>query len=84
MTLKDTVDLMLSNDWQDRFKAEYYQLKYRYQQLEKMLIFLKNGKLEFKPNCPITILETQLCNMKSYLTALEQRADIEGIELEKM
>lgn len=28
--LKDTIELMNSSDYKDRFKAEYYQLKIRY------------------------------------------------------
>lgn len=30
MELKDTVEMMLSADYKERFKAEYYQLKIRY------------------------------------------------------
>ena len=30
MDFKETVDLMLSNDYKERFKAEYYQTKIRY------------------------------------------------------
>ena len=30
MELKDTVALMESDDYKDRFKAEYYQTKIRY------------------------------------------------------
>ena len=28
MELKDTIDLMTSEDYKDRFKAEYYQTKF--------------------------------------------------------
>lgn len=31
--LKDTIELMNSSDYKDRFKAEYYQLKIRYTKL---------------------------------------------------
>ena len=34
MELKDTVDLMLSEDYRDRFKAEYQQVKIRKEKLE--------------------------------------------------
>ena len=35
MELKDTIDLMTSDDYKDRFKAEYYQTKIRYNKLYK-------------------------------------------------
>ena len=35
--LKDTIELMNSSDYKDRFKAEYYQLKIRYTELHAML-----------------------------------------------
>ena len=38
MQLKDTVELMLSDDYKDRFKAEYYQTKIRYDKLHKMIV----------------------------------------------
>ena len=38
MELKDTIDLMTSEDYKDRFKAEYYQTKIRYDKLHKMLV----------------------------------------------
>ena len=37
-TLSDTVYLMCSKDYKDRFKAEYYQTKIRYDKLHKMLV----------------------------------------------
>lgn len=82
MELKDTVDLMLSEDYKDRFKAEYLQTKIRYDKLHKMLVKLEAGKLDFKPTCPVTTLSTQKRYMGEYLRQLEIRAAIEGIELE--
>lgn len=38
MELKDTVDLMNSEDYKERFKAEYLQTKIRYDNLRKMLV----------------------------------------------
>ena len=32
-TLEDTIDLMKSSDYKERFKAEYYQVKFRYEKL---------------------------------------------------
>ena len=37
MELRDTVELMNSKDYVDRFKAEYLQLDIRIQKLEKTL-----------------------------------------------
>lgn len=38
MTLKDTVEMMNSNDYKERFKAEYYRLVTRYRGLKLMLL----------------------------------------------
>ena len=38
MELKDTVEMMNSSDSKERFKAEYYQTKIRYEKLHSMLI----------------------------------------------
>ena len=35
MELKDTIELMQSTDYKDRFKAEYYQLIERYKKTER-------------------------------------------------
>ena len=38
MELKDTVEMMNSSDYKERFKAEYYQTRIRYEKLHSMLI----------------------------------------------
>lgn len=81
MELKDTIDLMNSDDYKDRFKAEYLQVKIRYQKLHNMLVKHKAGKLDFTPTCPIATLETQKRYMGEYIQQLEIRAVIEGIDL---
>lgn len=43
--LKDTIELMNSSDYKDRFKAEYYQLKIRYTKLHAMLVKLELANL---------------------------------------
>lgn len=80
-TLKDTVDLMLSDDYKDRFKAEYLQTKLRYEKLNIMIDHLDVGSLDFQPKCPRYILMTQLDAMGEYLEILTARAQIEGIDL---
>lgn len=52
MTLKDTVEMMNSDDYKERFKAEYYQLEIRVNGLKKMLYKWDNGELDFTPTCP--------------------------------
>lgn len=81
MELKDTIDLMNSEDYKDRFKAEYYQTKIRYDKLHNILIKYEAGVLDFKPTCSITKLQEQKRYMGEYLRCLEVRAAIEGIEL---
>ena len=79
--LYDTCLLMKSNNFKDRFKAEYYQLKYRHIGLNTMLYKMENGDLNFSPKCSYELLRTQCIIMKSYLLLLEERAKIEGIEI---
>lgn len=81
MTLKETVDLMLSDDYKDRFRAEYYQTQIRHDKLETMLQKDKKGQLDFVPDCPTAVLEDQLLKMKWYLESLRIRASLEKIEL---
>lgn len=81
MELKETIDLMNSEDYKDRFKAEYYQTKIRYDKLHNMLIKYEAGVLDFKPTCPIAKLQEQKRYMGEYLRCLEVRAVIEEIEL---
>lgn len=81
MELKDTIELMTSEDYKDRFKAEYYQTKIRHDKLHKMIIKYSAGKLDFTPTCPINVLMTQERYMNECLKQLEIRAEIEGIEL---
>ena len=82
MTLNDTVELMTSEDYKERFKAEYLQLKIRIEGLRKMLIKWDAGKLDFAPSCPRAVLLTQKRYMEEYINQLEVRAEIEDIELE--
>ena len=82
MELKDTIKLMTSNDFKERFKGEYIQDKLRTEGLEKMLKALKAGTLPFKPKCSYELLHEQLVYMKAKLRVLEERAKIEDINLE--
>lgn len=81
MELKDTIDLMTSEDYKDRFKAEYYQTKIRYDKLHKMLVKNEAGVLDFTPTVSISKLMEQKRYMGEYLRMLEIRAAIENIDL---
>lgn len=81
MTLRDTVDMMNSEDYKERFKAEYYQLSLRLKGLSNMLTKYKEGTLNFKPICSYELLAEQAYHMREYLKILEERARLEDIEL---
>lgn len=81
MKLIDTVEMMNSEDYKERFKAEYYQLLLRLDGLIGMLIKWENGMLDFEPKCQKETLENQVIFMQGYLSTLRLRAEIEGIEL---
>lgn len=87
---KDTVKGMLSEDYKERFKAEYQQTKIRYEKLkafcnriEAAITTSHEGKKVDMPahDCPYELLRTQQGHMGLYLHDLEIRAVIEGIEL---
>lgn len=82
MMLKDTITMMISDDYKERFKAEYFQTKIRYIKLSELIIKYEAGTLNFKPSCSLNLLRNQKQCMSNYLTALELRANIENINLE--
>ena len=82
MKLIDTIELMKSEDYKERFLAEYLQLKIRIEGLRAMLVKYRNNELNFTPKCSYELLYLQMLNMESYLNLLKQRAEIEGIPLD--
>ena len=70
--LRDTIEMMNSENYKERFKAEYYQVVIRYQKLKSMLNKWDNDQLEFTPTCPRSTYN---------ITVLEARAVMEGVEL---
>ena len=72
---------MLSDNYKDRFRAEYYQAKERYQRLHLMIIKYEAGTLDFQPDCPLELLKRQAKAMGEYLYVLEMRAQLEEIDL---
>lgn len=81
MELKDTIEMMNSPDYKERFKAEYQQLKIRYDKLDAMTVKYEAGTLDFTPNCSLELLKEQKMHMGCYLRCLKIRAEIEGIKL---
>ncbi len=77
----DTIELMNSNDFKERFIAEYVQTKIRYDKLHKMLVKYKAGTLSFTPQCSYELLTEQAGHMGRYLHCLEVRAEIEDVKL---
>jgi hypothetical protein len=72
MQLSDTVELMLSNDWKDRLKAEYWQTRIR---VEKLNDYLDSDEIMESPDggMDLLLLTTQRDIMYSYLTSLYNR-----------
>lgn len=83
MELTDTVKMMNSSDYKERYKAEYFQLKIRYEKLSAMLDKYKNGKPDFTPTCSYELLFEQLIYMENYMHILEERAIIENVDIEE-
>lgn len=79
--LKETINLMQSDDFKERFKAEYYQTEIRYNKLSEIIDKYHSNTLTFIPKSPIRVLESQLNAMGIYLDTLQRRANYEGITL---
>ena len=79
--LKETKELMCSADYKERFRAEYWQIKIRHSKLVDMVNKWDKGELNFTPTCPRGIYDTQLYAMESYMSVLEERAELEGVNL---
>lgn len=82
MELKDTIAMMESVDYKERFQAEYYQVKIRYSKLINMLLQWDNDNLNFAPTCPRSTYDLQVRAMRDYMTILEMRAVMEGIDID--
>lgn len=79
--LQDTVEMMNSEDYKDRFKAEYYQVFIRFVKLHSMVEKWDKDELDFEPTCPRSTYDMQLKAMKEYIAVLEARAVMENIDL---
>ena len=88
--LIQTTDLMLSQDYKERFVAEYWQTKIRYEKLKHFNNIIEAASLtegyersivEPIHDCPWHLLREQQEAMGHYLHTLEVRAVIEEIDL---
>lgn len=88
--LKDTITPMMSDNYKERFKAEYMQTKIRYERLKKINVKAEEeGLRRVGEICdcgrvdgsPFSLLREQQRIMGEYLHILELRAELEGIEL---
>lgn len=80
MELENTVELMISDDYNNRFRAEYYQLEVRIDKLQTMLEKYRNNQLDFVPKCSYDLLSKQLEAMIQYRDCLLERSIIEDID----
>ena len=78
-TMNDAVGMVLSEDYKERFIAEYVETKIRYERLHNIIIRWYAGKADFVTD--INLLEEQAKHMGNYLKILEIRAVKEDIEL---
>lgn len=86
MVLKDTIEMMQSADYKERFKAEYHQTKIRYEKLKAFNTKIEAAHItenveEPKHDCPASLLREQQRIMGEYLHLLEVRAEIEHVDL---
>ena len=82
LELKDTIEDMLSDDYKERFIAEYNQVKIRVTKLDSLIHRYANKELNFTPSTPIDVLVRQKIFMFRYMKILELRATYEGINLD--
>ena len=79
--LKDTVEMMNSGDYKERFKAELHQTGIRLGKLKFFVEKYENGELDFTPTCSIELLKNQIAAMNAYIGILYERAEIEQIDV---
>ena len=81
MELRDTAAMMQSEDYKERFRAEYCQTVIRFDKLNQMLEKWDRDQLAFEPTCPRSTYNMQLKAMADYIAVLEARAVMEKIDL---
>lgn len=73
-----TVIPMISGDWKERFLAEYFQTNFRYRLLDNAI---KTGTINTEKT-PERIYVLQCEILQKYVNILEERAELEGINLD--
>lgn len=81
MALESTIELMCSDNWAQRFVAEYMQTKIRYEKLHKLIVLREVGKIDFDTPISLESWKAQAHYMGLYLYELEKQAAIHGIDL---
>ena len=79
--LQETVYAMTSDNYKQRFIAEYAQVAIRANKLSDIINRYFNDALYFKLECGIWLLVEQYMVMKHYIEILQKRAKIENIDL---
>lgn len=82
LNLKNTINLMTSADYKERFVAEYHQLETRYLKLRDMCEKWDKELLDFEPTCPREWYNRQMYFMLGYLESLINRAKVEQVKLD--
>lgn len=84
-SLDQTIGYMLSADYKDRFKAEFWQLSLRASKLEHYIKRIKDARAAGEPepphDCSVELLEEQLDCMYDYCRILLKRGLVEHINL---
>lgn len=82
-----TIEGMTSEDYKERFRAEYDQTKIRWRKLKAFCNKIEAAELTGaeppKHDCPLGLLREQQEAMERYLRILEIRAVIEGVDISK-
>lgn len=73
-----TVLPMIDGDWKERFLAEYFQTYTRYKLLKAAI---EDGTIN-TIHTPLSIYQQQIAILENYINILEQRAELEGINLD--
>ena len=84
--LKETINGMTSEDYKERFIAEYQQTNTRYLKLKNFCDKIELAEVHRygeapKHDCPLSLLREQQKYMGMYLGCLEKRAIIENVDL---
>ena len=83
--LSSTNKLMVSEDYKERFLAEYIQLETRYEALMNIIWKYDHGeKLGFELDTPMHLLKKQAKAMYEYISALNERARFEDIDISSL